>query len=80
MADQLFKAADNILEHTKGVNVNDKCLTKADINDVMIKLEQIVDSGSMFTSQNPRVALNNSQQYLDILVDLIKTRLALEDI
>ncbi|KAE9544023.1 hypothetical protein AGLY_001712 [Aphis glycines] len=78
MADQLFQTADKILEHTNCVNVSDRHITKADVTDVMIKLEQIVNSGGMFGHQNSRVALNSTQQYLDVLTDLIKKRLSLE--
>jgi len=78
MADQLFQTTDKILEHTNCVNVNDRRITKADVTDVMAKLEQIVNSGGMFAHQNSRVALNSTQQYLDVLIDLIKKRLSLE--
>lgn len=74
MADQLFQTADKILEHTNSINVNDGRLTKGDITDVMIKLEQIVNSGGMFFQQNSKVALNNTQKYLDLLTELIKKR------
>jgi len=78
MADQLFQTTDKILEHTNCVNVSDRRITKAEVNDVMTKLEQIVGSGGMFAHQNSRVALNSTQQYLDVLIDLIKKRLSLE--
>lgn len=80
MADQLFQTVDTILEHTKCANVNERQFTKNDVTDLMIKLEQIVESGGMFTNQNSRVALNSTQQYLDVLIDLIKKRLSVEDI
>jgi len=80
MADQLFQTADNILEHTNAAKVNSRHVTKADITDVMIKLEQIVDSGGMFAHQNPRVALNKTQQYLDVLMDLIKKRVFVDHV
>lgn len=80
MADQLFQTTDKILENTNCVNVDDRPITKRDITDVMIKLEQIVDKGGLFSPQNSRLALNNTQQYLDVLVDLIKKRLSVEDI
>lgn len=80
MADQLFTTTDKILEHTNCVNINNKRITKGDLNDVMNKLEQIVDNGGIFAHQNSRVALNNTQQYLDVLIDLIKKRLSLEHI
>lgn len=80
MADQLFQTADKILEHTNGVNVNDRRLTKGDVAGVMIKLEQIVESGGLFGQQNAKVVLNNTQQYLDVLIDVIKKRSSLEDV
>lgn len=80
MADQLLKTADTILDNINGINVNNTLVTQADVNDVIIKLEQIVDSGGIFTEQNPKIALNNTQQYLDILIDLIKKRVLLEDV
>lgn len=80
MADQLFQTVDTILEHTKCANVNERQFTKNDVTDLMIKLEQIVESGGMFTNQNSRVALNSTQQYLDVLIDLIQKRLSVEDI
>lgn len=82
MADQLFQTADKILRHTNGINANDKhfTVTKEDKTDIMIKLEQIIDSGGIFVHQNSKIALNNSQQYLDILVEVIKKRSLLTDI
>lgn len=80
MADQLLKTADTILDNINGINVNNKLVTQTDVNDVIIKLEQIVDSGGIFTEQNPKIALNNTQQYLDILIDLIKKRVLLENV
>lgn len=80
MADQLFQTVDKILEHTNSINVNDGRVTKGDITDVMIKLEQIVGNGGMFLQQNTRVALNNTQQYLDLLTELIKKRSSLQNI
>lgn len=80
MADQLFQTADKILDHTNCVNIDDRPITKRDITDVMIKLEQIVDRGGLFSTQNSRLALNSTQQYLDVLIDLIKKRLSIEDI
>lgn len=80
MADQLFQTTDKILEHTNCVNIDDRPITKRDITDVMIKLEQIVDKGGLFSTQNSRLALNSTQQYLDVLIDLIKKRLSIEEI
>lgn len=80
MADQLFQTTDKILEHTNCVNIDDRPITKRDVTDVMIKLEQIVDRGGLFSTQNSRLALNSTQQYLDVLIDLLKKRLSIEDI
>lgn len=80
MADQLFQTTDKILAHTNCVNIDDRPITKRDVTDLMIKLEQIVDKGGLFSTQNSRLALNSTQQYLDVLVDLIKKRLSIEDI
>jgi len=80
MAEQLFKTADTILENTNGFNSSDTIITQVDINNIISKLEQIVDSGGMFSEQSPKTALNNTQQYLDILIDLIRKRLSNEDI
>lgn len=80
MADQLFKTADTILENTNGFNSSDTLITQVDVNNIISKLEQIVDSGGIFSEQNPKTALNNTQQFLDILIDLIKKRLSNEDI
>lgn len=79
MADQLFQSVDTILKHTKCANVNDGQFTKTDITDLMIKLEHIVEDGGMFTNQNSRVSLNSTQQYLDVLIDLIKKRLSFDE-
>lgn len=80
MADQLFQTADKILEHTNCINANDRHISNMDITNIMIKLEHIVENGGMFAHQNSRVALNSNQQYLDLLIDLIKKRLSLDDI
>lgn len=80
MADQLFQTTDKILEHTNCTNANDRRITNVDITNVMIKLEHIVENGGMFSHQNSRVALNSTQQYLDVLIDLIKKRLSLDDL
>lgn len=80
MADQLFQTTDKILEHTNCVNIDDRPITKRDVSDVMIKLEQIVEKGGLFSTQNSRLALNSTQQYLNVLIDLIKKRLSIEDI
>lgn len=80
MADQLFTTTDKILKHTNCINVSDRRITKVELNDVMNKLEQIVDNGGIFAHQNSRVALNSTQQYLDVLFDLIKQRLSHEHV
>lgn len=80
MADQLFQTADKILEHTNCINSNDRHISNVDLANIMVKLEHIVDNGGMFAHQNSRVALNSTQQYLDILIDLIKKRLSLDNI
>jgi len=81
MANQLIEAADNILEHTNCFsNVNYTHTTKQDVTEVITRLQHIVHRGSIFSHQNSSQALNNTQQYLNILVDLIKKRLSLDDI
>lgn len=77
MAEQLFQTADKILEHTNCINVNERHVSNKDITDVMVKLEQIINSGGIFTHQN---SLHGTQQYLELLIDLVKKRLSLEDI
>lgn len=78
MADQLIQAADNILNYTNCINnVNN---STQDLMEVMMRLENIVHGGSIFSPQNSTQALNNTQQYLNILTDLIKKRLSLGDI
>lgn len=79
MTDQLLQTTDKILEHTNCVNVNGTHLTKRDKNELIHKLDQIVDGGFIFSHQNSRIALNKTQQYLDVLIDLIKKRLTLDD-
>ncbi|XP_050438711.1 mitogen-activated protein kinase-binding protein 1 [Adelges cooleyi] len=80
MANQLFQTADTILEHLNGINVTDnKRITKGDIATVVNKLEQIVDNGGLFSQQSSSTSLSNTQQYLDVLVDLVKKRSSLTD-
>jgi len=78
MADQLIQATDNILKYTNCINnVNN---STQDLMEVMMRLENIVHGGNIFSHQNSTQALNNTQQYLNILIDLIKKRLSLSDI
>lgn len=79
MADQLIQAADNILEHTNCIGDSDS-LTNVAKEDVIMKLEHIIHRGSIFSDQNSTQVLKNTQQYLNILIDLIKKRLSLHDI
>lgn len=76
MAEQLFQTTDKILEHTNCINVNDRRVSNRDVTDVILKLEQIVNNGGIFNHQN---SLHNTQQYLELLIDLVKKRLSLEN-
>lgn len=80
MADQLFKTADTILENTNGLDSSVTLTKQVDVNYIVSKLEQIIDKGGLFSEQNPKTALNNTQQYLDILIELINKRLSIEDV
>lgn len=69
----MFQTTDKIFNYTNCVDVNS--VTKHDTDEVMKKLEQIVDEGFIFSHKNSRITLNKTQEYLDILLDLIKKRL-----
>ncbi|VVC42307.1 Hypothetical protein CINCED_3A022545 [Cinara cedri] len=77
MAEQLFQTADKILVHTNCINNNNKHASNRDITDVILKLEQIVNKGGVIPHQN---SLHSTQQYLELLVDIVKKRLSLDDI
>lgn len=73
LTNQLLQTTDKIFDYTNCVDVNN--VTKHDTDEVMRKLEQVVDEEFIFSHKNSRIALNKTQAYLDILLDLIKKRL-----
>ncbi|XP_050529445.1 mitogen-activated protein kinase-binding protein 1 [Daktulosphaira vitifoliae] len=82
MANQLFQTADRILDHINGIGVSENGrISKKDVTIVIHQLEHIVEQGGIFSTQlGSSSAINSIQEYLDILIDVIKKRSSKTDV